>query len=73
MTDRPPLPPDDRNPAEVSTPLPPAASRLVAQQMRGAAMAAAARGDLVQAAKLRERADVLCPSTPPAGRTGPRG
>ncbi len=71
MTDRPLLPPDDRKPVAVTMPLPPAATRLVAQQLRRAAELARTHGDLVRAEKLQARADALCPA-PPAGWRGPR-
>lgn len=60
MTDRPPLTPGDRKPVEVAMPLPPAKSRLMAQELRRAAAAAQARGDLMRASKLQARADALC-------------
>ena len=59
--------PDDHKPTEVAASLPPTALKLVARQLREAAVAAQMRGDLAQAAKLRARADVLCPPAPPAG------
>ena len=49
-------------------PLPPAASRLVAQELRRAAASALAHGNLVRAAKLQARADALCPPSPPSGQ-----
>ena len=64
--------PDDRKPAEIMMPLPPAMSRLVAQELRQAAALARTRGDLVGAAKLLARADALCPLGPSAIQIGSR-
>ncbi len=64
MSDQPP--PNDRKLAEVTMPLPPAESRLVAQELRQAAVAARLYGDLARAEKLEARADALCPPSPSA-------
>ena len=72
MTDRSFPPPDDRQQVEVVMPLPPATSRLVAQELRREAGGARTRGDLVGSAKMLARADLLCPPSPPAVRIGTR-
>ena len=63
MIDRPP--PDDREAVAATMLLTPAASRLVARQLRREATVARTKGDLVQTSKLSARADLLCPPERP--------